>query len=66
MASGVRFGILKIGLLLAYIQSQSSLVESIKVVQGKDLEISKWKDEVKEGGANRFTLDEEGTLRFEG
>ena len=53
-ADGIRLELGKTGILLAYIRAQSSLVERIKVMQGRDPKLSKLIEEVKSGKHYQF------------
>ena len=52
------------GILLAHLRAQSSLVEHLKVVQGKDLKLNTLIEEVRNGQHPNFSLDSEGVLHY--
>ena len=54
----------EIGILLAHIRAQSFLMERIKVMQGKDLKLSKLIEEARNGKNPDFVLDLEGVLHY--
>ena len=60
---GVQLKIDRSGVLLAHIQSQTSLLELIKTSQDKDAKLLMIKEEVRTGRHTEFELDAEGVLR---
>ena len=53
------------GILLAHIRAQSSLVECLKVVQGKDPRLGTLMEEVRSGKHLGFSLDSEGVPHYD-
>ena len=56
-AEGICFGLRETGVLLSHIKALSSLVEQIKIVQGKDPKLSKLIEGIKSGKNLDFALD---------
>ena len=51
------------GILLAYIQAQSSLIEQIKAIQYEDPKLCKLMDDICNRKESEFYLDQAGVLR---
>ena len=62
-AEGVHFEHGDLGLLLAYVRAQSSLIEQIKAVQHKDPKLCKLIKDVRHGKEFEFSFDQAGVLR---
>ena len=62
-AEGVHFKLGGLGLLLAHIRAQSSLIEQTKAVQYKDPKLCKMGRDIYNGKKSELSLDQAGVLR---